>query len=111
MQNSIAQLIGNVEAPPGVEKYTSLTVFLSNILKLLIVGAGIYALFNVALAGYAFLSAGDDPKKIAGASGKIWQSLIGLLIAAGSVVLAAIFGELIFGEWDALLKITIYGPG
>ena len=32
-------------------------------LRALIVGAGIYALFNLVLAGYSFMSAGDDSKK------------------------------------------------
>ncbi|HKC04994.1 MAG TPA: hypothetical protein VKC54_03920, partial [Patescibacteria group bacterium] len=44
----------------------------------LIVGAGIYALFNFVLAGYDFMSAGDDAKKISGAWSKIWQTALGL---------------------------------
>jgi hypothetical protein len=111
MENQIAQIFGNVNPPPGVSEYSDgLTLFISNIVKLLIVGAGIYALFNLVTAGYAFMSAGGDPKKIADASAKIWQTLVGLLVAAGAVVLAAIFGRLIFGNANALLQITIYGP-
>ncbi len=110
MNNQIAQVIGTVNPPPGVVKYTGLTQFISNIVKLLIVGAGIFALFNLVTAGYAFMSAGGDPKKIADAWSKIWQTLLGLAVAAGSVVLAAIFGRIIFGDPNALLQITIYGP-
>ena len=76
-------------------------------LQLLIIGAGIYALFNFVLAGYAFMSAGDDPKKVAGAWAKIWQTVMGLLFAAGAFVLAAIFGQLIFGDPTFLLRPTI----
>ena len=50
------------------------------------------------------MSAGEDAKKVAGAWAKIWQSLLGLAIAAGSFVLAAIFGQLIFGQWDFILN-------
>lgn len=112
MGNNIAQIFGSVNAPPGVSKYGPLgiTTFISNIVKLLIVGAGIYALFNIVTAGYSFMSAGGDPKKIADAWGKIWQTLVGLLFAAGSIVLAAIFGRLIFGDANALLQIKIFGP-
>ncbi len=111
MENQIAQIFGRVNAPPGVSAYSDgLTQFISNIVKLLIVGAGIYALFNLVTAGYAFMSAGGDPKKIADASAKIWQTLLGLLVAASAVVLAAIFGRLIFGNANALLQFTIYGP-
>jgi hypothetical protein len=70
----------------------------------LVIVAGIYALINLILAGYAFMSAGDDPKKVAGAWAKIWQTILGLAVAAGAFVLAAIFGQLIFGQWDFILN-------
>ena len=73
----------------------------------MIVGAGIYAVINLVLAGYAFMSAGDDPKKVEGAWKKIWQTMLGLAFAAGAFTLAAIFGRIIFGKWDALLNPTI----
>lgn len=77
---------------PGqaIGKLIQLTIWL------LIIGAGIYALFNFIIAGYSFMSAGDDPKKIAGAWAKIWQTALGLAVAAGAFILAAIFGQLIF---------------
>ena len=74
---------------------------------ILIIGAGIYALFNFIMAGYAFMSAGDDPKKVAGAWSKISQTALGLAFAAGAFVLAAIFGQLIFGQWDFIIRPTI----
>lgn len=73
-------------------------------LKLLIIGAGVYALINLILAGYAFMSAGDDAKKVAGAWAKITQTIIGLAVAAGAFVLAAIFGQLIFGDATFILS-------
>lgn len=85
--------------------------FLNNIVRLLIIVGGLFAFFNLILAGYGFLSAGDDPKKMAGAWAKIWQSIMGLLFILGSFVLAAIFGYLLFGDPRAILKPTIYGPG
>lgn len=110
-----ANPFGTVAPPPGVVNYSGggiagLPTFINNLIKFMIVGAGIYALFNLVLAGYAFLSAGDDPKKIEGAWAKIWQTLLGLTFAAGSFVLAAIFGKLIFNDPDALLQLKIFGP-
>ena len=104
---------GQVNPPPGVAQYgglEGLSNFINNILKVLIVGAGIFAVFNLVFAGYGFLSAGDDPKKVAGAWAKIWQSLMGLAFAAGAFVLAAIFGQLIFGKADAILNPKLYIP-
>jgi hypothetical protein len=71
---------------------------------LLIIGAGIYALFNLILAGYAFMSAGDDSKKIAGAWAMIWQTMLGLAVSAGAFVLAAIIGQLLFKNPTFLLN-------
>ena len=74
------------------------------VIWILIIGAAIYALFNLVMAGYSFMSAGDDSKKIAGAWAMIWQTMLGLAVAAGAFVLAAIFGQLIFGNPTFILN-------
>jgi len=109
------QIVGQVAPPPGVSSYGGIAAgglikFANNLLKFLIVLAGLYAFLNLILAGYQFLSAGGDPKSVEKAWGKIWQSLVGLLIVAGSFLLAAIFGWLLFGNAAAILNPKIYGP-
>jgi len=104
---------GTVGPPPGITgsvEAGGLANFISNILKLLIVLAGVYAVFNFVLAGYAFMSAGDDPKKMAGAWAKIYQTLLGLVFAAGAFVIASLAGSLIFKDPNALLQLKIFGP-
>jgi len=105
------QIFGTITEPSPLAKFGSigpggygLGNFLNLILKIMIVGAGIYTVFNIISAGYDFLSAGDDPKKVTGAWNKIWQSGLGLAVAAGSFVLAGIFGKIIFGDWTAILS-------
>ncbi len=116
MTNSIAQIFGQVNPPPGIDKYgASLESggpqnLLNNIVRLVIVAAGIYAFINLILAGYGFMSAGDDPKKIAAATRKIWQTLLGLAVVAGSFVLAALFGQVLFGDATALLQLRFVTP-
>jgi hypothetical protein len=110
------QLLGPVNPPPGVKVYQGgsllgLPVFVGNIVKLMIVVAGLYAFINIMLAGYAFMAANGDPKQIEGAWARIYQSLIGLAFVAGSFVLAAIFGQLLFNDPGALLELRIFGPG
>ena len=107
-----AGIVGEVNQPPGVSAYTvgGISQFVGNIVKLLIVFAGLYAVFNFILAGYAFLSAGDDPKKIEGAWAKIWQTILGMTIAAGAFVLASVFGKILFGDANALLQIRVFKP-
>ena len=109
-------LWGRVNPPPGVKVYSStgdisgLQKLLSNGVKTLIVIAGIYAFINIILAGYSFMSAGGNPEKIAGSWSKIYQTILGLIIAAGSFVLAAIFGKIVFGYPNALLQLQIFTP-
>jgi hypothetical protein len=113
MNDLIAQIWGTVNAPPGVANYTAsggIAGFISAITKTIIAIAGVYALFNLIFAGYSFMSAGGNPEKIAQSWAKIWQTLLGLLVAAGSFVLAGIFGKLIFGDFNALLQLRVFGP-
>lgn len=115
MENSIAGLFGSINAPPGVEQYSGgalsgLRNFINNIVQVVIIIAGVYAFINILLAGYSFISAGDDPKKIQAAWAKIWQSLLGLVIVAGAFVIAALVGKIIFNDYDALLQIRYVTP-
>jgi len=100
-------VFGKITAPTFLGGLTATDFFgklLDRTVKLLVIGAGIYALVNLILAGYSFMSAGDDPKKVASAWSMIYQTIIGLAVAAGSFVLAAIFSELLFGDALFLLK-------
>lgn len=105
---------GNVAPPPGVKEIApgagGIISLLSTILKLLVVLGGIWALLNIIFAGYGFISAGGDPKAIEKAWAKIWQSMVGLLFIAGSFVIAAVIGQLIFGDAGAILNPKIYTP-
>lgn len=113
IQNPFEQLgITEYASEIGEEgKDFGLMVFANNLLKLVIIIAGIFALLNLIIAGFQFMTAGGDPKAVSQASSKIWQSLIGLLVVAASFLLAAIFGWLLFGNPLAILQPTIYGPG
>lgn len=107
---------GTIEKPPGIDAYgdfqTGLLKFGNNILRLIIVAGGVFAFINIIIAGYSFLGAGGDAKKVEQAWGRIWQSLLGLVFIAGSFVLAGIFGYLIFGDAAAILRPALYGaPG
>lgn len=113
---------GPIVPPPVVNTYDAnssypsnsvapgLMVLLNNGLKLAIVISGLYTLINVILAGYQFMSAGGDSKAVGKAVDKIWQSLVGLLLVAGSIILAGIFGWLLFENPTAILYPEIYGP-
>lgn len=99
-------VIGCITPPryigPGIDpitgKLTGMMTFLNSLLRLLFVGAGLFAFTNIILAGFAFMSAGGDPKNITKAWEKIWQSIVGLLIIVISFILAAVIGLLLFND-------------
>jgi len=121
--NKLAQskIFGDIEVPEALKGFIGSTgtaghpegmiILFNNILRLLVVAAGIFALINFILAGYSFMNAGTDPKKMELAWAKIWQSMVGLLVIVASFALAALIGLILFGRADAILKPAIYGPG
>lgn len=90
--------------PPGI------IAFLLNILRVVFVVAGIYAFFNIILAGFTYMSAGGDSKKLESAWAKIWQSLVGLILVVASFAFAALIGQLFFGEPTFILQPYLYLP-
>lgn len=87
-----------------------LIFFLSNILRLVFVIAGIFAFFNFIIAGFQYMNAGGDAKSVSAAWERIWQSLLGLAIIVGSFAIAALMGQVFFGDVTAILSPSIYGP-
>ena len=106
---------GTVTAPAGLSRFSGgsvygIPIFVSILLKTLIMMAAIYAVFNFVLAGLAYINGAGDPKRIQGASEKIWQSVLGLAIAAGAFVIAGVVGQLLFKNPNAILNITLFTP-
>jgi len=100
----------NVAAYNSTVPGYGLYLILKNLVNFAIIIAGLYVFFNFILAGYQFISAGGDPKNIAKASAKIWQSILGLLVAAGSFILASVIGLILYKNPWALLTFTIFTP-
>lgn len=103
--------IGGSQLPAAYNSARGLVTLLSNLLQLVFIGAGIYAFINLIIAGFQFMTAGGDSKAIDKAWGKIWQSLVGLIIVVGSFAMAALMGYILFGKADYILRPQIYGPG
>ena len=111
----VGDIVGSIESPLSNTGYGSIQtgavgMFITNIIRLAFVGAGVYALFNFIIAGYNYMNASGDSKKLTEAWSRIWQSLLGLIIIVGSFAIASLFGYLIFGRADFILNPTIYGP-
>lgn len=105
----ILQLFGEIKPPEAIARFGDVEAggignFLNIIFKLIVVLSGVYALINLLVGGYGFMSAADDPKKVASAWARIWQTFMGLAFTAGAFVLAAIFGQLIFNDPTFILN-------
>lgn len=108
-----SSLIGPINSPLAGTSYGTLGgvgLFITNIIRLLFVVAGIYALFNFLIAGFGYINAGGDSKKLEKAWSRIWQSLMGLVIMVASFALISLFGYLFFGPGYNVLNPMIYGP-
>lgn len=112
--NTVVGEITNTILPAPYQSITGkpggLILFLTNIIRLFFVGAGIWAFFNLLFAGLQFMSAGGDAKAVSAAWSRIWQTLLGLIIIVGSFALVTVFGYVLFGQADFILNPKIYGP-
>jgi len=114
-------VIGNISMPDPLKggyggafnlaQGKGLIGFASNLIKLVMVLAGIWSFLNIIFAGFNYITQSTNPEAIANANRQIYMSLLGLVIIVGSFALAGIFGWLLFGNASAILVPRIYGPG
>lgn len=90
---------------------TGLVGLLNNILRLIFIVAGLFALFQLIFAGFEFINAGGNPEAVNKAWSKIWQAVLGLMIVIVSFLIAMLMGQLLFDNPRAILEPQIYGPG
>lgn len=98
-------IFGTLQPPAGVERYNEaaggnigLIVFLSNIIRLATVAAGIWTMINFVTAGWLYLTSEGDPSAGEKVSQKLINSIMGLMIVALAYTIAGIIGLLIFGD-------------
>lgn len=115
---SDANPFGKIEAPAAVqESYgvlgqgAGLTGLVSNLIILITVVGGIWALFNILMAGFMVITSEGDAKKLSEMSSKISGTVIGLLVMIAAPLLAALIGVFFFGDPMYFLNPEITGPG
>jgi hypothetical protein len=94
--------LGTINPPAGTIPDTGgdptgfVAGFIRNGIWLLIITAFIVALIWTIFAGYSFIFAGDDPKKVSSAWSRIYWGIIGLVIVVGSFAIIKLV-ETFFG--------------
>jgi hypothetical protein len=94
--------------PSGVG---GIIIFFTNLIRLAFLVAGLFVMVKIVLAGFAYITAGGEPKKLEQAWANIWQSLVGLLIMVSAFALSALIGQLFFGDAFFILHPMLYGVG
>lgn len=113
------EIFGRINAPQPVENTygalggggAGLTGFISDIIILLTIVGGIWALFNIIIGGLSLITSDGDSSKLSEFGGKLSMTVIGLILMVGAPLIAAIIGFLVFGDATTLLSPTLIGPG
>lgn len=116
--SDVESVFGTIQAPEAVQRYGLIggsgagpTGFISNIIVLITIIAGIWALFNIISAGVSVITSDGDSKKVGEMASKITNTFIGLLIMVAAPLLTALIGLFFFGDAGYFLNPTILGPG
>ncbi len=110
--------IGCLSAPTWVDPLPSIgtggavtlgpvILLLNLIFKLVFVAGGLYGFLNLLAGGFGFINAGGDAKQVSAAWNKIQGTFIGLVVMVSSFLLAAIIGQILFGEATYFLQPTL----
>jgi hypothetical protein len=109
-------VFGTIDAPPGVSAFNSaapggigLIPFISVLIRIATIVAGLYVLFNFLTAGYDYITAGDT-KANQKVREKLTMSIIGLIIIVASYTLVALLSYILFGNPAYILSPTLTGP-
>lgn len=108
-------VFGTIKPPAGVEKYNAaggigILAFLSQVIQLVFVVAGLWVMYNVISAGFTYLTSQGDSKAHEKVKNQITYSLIGLIIIVSSFGFAALIGQIFFGNPSFILNPTLQGP-
>lgn len=110
------QVIGPVRAPTAVARFNiistshvGLVPFLSVIIRLITIVAGIFTMFNFVAAGAKYVFSMGNTNVNVEVRDKLMFSAIGLLIIVASYTIAALFGLIFFGDATYILNPTITG--
>jgi len=97
-------VVGKIQAPGTViDEPTQVGSFISIIIRFLIVVAGLYALLQLILGGFGYVSSSGDKSKVQENTQRMLYAIIGLAAIGISFIITSLIGRLIFGEGFDLL--------
>lgn len=112
---TLFQIFGSVTPPPGVAQFNAqasagggsgigIVIFVSNLIKVVFIIAGLFGLFNIISAGYIFLNSQGNAKELEKATSSLTYSLLGLAVMVGAFTITSIISFLLFGDASFILN-------
>ncbi len=111
---------GTIDTPPGVEVINQrsglgadeipILYFISMLIRLTTIIAGVWALLNFILAGWAYLGSGGNAQAHTQARDRTTMTVLGLLLMVSVYTIAGVIGLIFFGDASFILNPTITGP-
>ena len=100
--------IGEILPPPGPDKYgdDGLGLFISNILKLATLIAGLWVMINFITAGFLYISSTGDASVNEKVSKKLTSSISGLMIIVASYTIIGVISFIFFGDPAYIINLT-----
>ncbi len=114
-----ADLFGTLTPPAGVTAFDAaagggenigLIIFISNLLQVATIIAGVWVLFQLILAGYQYITANGDTGAHNKVKDRVTMSLLGLAIIVASYTVAGVIGLIFFGNAAFILNPQLPTP-
>lgn len=95
--------------PPGsiITSLGQVGTFISVIVRLLVVVAGLWSFLEFILGGLGYITAGGDAKKAQDAFSRIRLAIIGLIVIAAAFIITGVASQIFFGNPTFLFNPTL----
>jgi len=112
-QSVLAQSVfGPIDAPAGVAELNAeagedgigILIFISNLIKVVSIVAGIWVMFNFVSAGFTYITAAGDSGAYSKIGASLSFSVTGLLLIVASYTIAGIIGLIVFGDASYIIS-------
>lgn len=84
-------------------------MFISNLIRVFAIVAGIWAMFNLLMGGYTLITSMSDAGAMEKVKNNITMTVVGLAIIAGAYIIAAVIGAVMFGDPNFILRPQLQG--
>lgn len=112
---SSSTVFGTIRQPAGTERFggagqIGILAFVSLLIRIFTIIAGLIVLFNFIISGYTYLTSEGNPKAHETVKNRITYSVIGIIIIVSAYTITALLSLIFFGSATFILNPTIAPP-